>query len=750
MEKHVTLSVCIAILIAGSAKSFSKDLLPPSSPKGNVVVSSTEDYDYGVKGISKTVAVSPNAASLGIFGSIPVGHYTGVPDISIPIYKLKLDNKTIPIKLSYHASGIKVSQEASAVGLGWTLNAGGSIIREMHGLDDFSTSNPKGYYYDTTFAHWDSNNNLDKRYFDQDLFQYRSYLNNTSDSEPDLFHFNFASFAGTFFFDKINASGNSSTNAKGIISKEKEYLDIALNPLPYQLSFLICDGDGFKYYFTPREQSRTYVISLYDYSSTIPKNYFPQKSNHDEYTAWYLDSIVSPTNKKISFYYGSETIVTPISVMEDVSYAIGGRVGPGMKGVYEYYNYSYSECVQVNLEKIIFDGGFVSFDYSDRLDLESLNAEKTKKLTSITVYNNQNEIVKSVSLQHSYMGNINTPSKCRLILDTVKFDNNTEKPSSYVFLYNKGELPDKNSPSCDYWGYFNNSTPPKSENSFKLSPEIYIKDGSTIKRFSGLNKNANASCSQYGILKEIQYPTGGKTLFDFELHEYESPIPETVYERRSIFGFYSLRLRSPSYSVTTERFTIEEPTIVDLETRFHPRRPESGYPYPSIYVYIYKVDSLGRATKFKDYLYTTDDSSYFNNTGSNIYTQSLEFPAGTYYIDIRNNHQGWQESTVSISGNGIIKTIQTLGQGAGLRVKAISNYTEDHKLNKRVFTYTGGILMAPPRHHIQYALKETVYTIYPGASVLTDTYSALYLNGCSIPYTPFSDSAQGGMLGTHA
>src|SRR5687768_15138488 len=69
---------------------------------------------------------SPTAASLGKYASIPVGHYTGVPNINIPIYTISSGPLQLPISMSYHAGGIKVEEVASAVGLGWTLNAGGA------------------------------------------------------------------------------------------------------------------------------------------------------------------------------------------------------------------------------------------------------------------------------------------------------------------------------------------------------------------------------------------------------------------------------------------------------------------------------------------------------------------------------------------------------------------------------------------------------------------------------------------------
>jgi len=41
-----------------------------------------------------TAALSPNAASLGVYGDIPVSLYTGTPDISIPLYDIKVSNFT--------------------------------------------------------------------------------------------------------------------------------------------------------------------------------------------------------------------------------------------------------------------------------------------------------------------------------------------------------------------------------------------------------------------------------------------------------------------------------------------------------------------------------------------------------------------------------------------------------------------------------------------------------------------------------
>lgn len=83
---------------------------------------------------------SPNAASLGKYGDIPVSYHTGVPNISIPIYTVTQGSLSLPISLSYHSSGLKVDEVASNVGLGWSLNAGGMITRSVNGGPDEGVS----------------------------------------------------------------------------------------------------------------------------------------------------------------------------------------------------------------------------------------------------------------------------------------------------------------------------------------------------------------------------------------------------------------------------------------------------------------------------------------------------------------------------------------------------------------------------------------------------------------------------------
>src|SRR6202008_98765 len=66
-----------------------------------------------------------------------VDMYSGDFTYNIPLLSVPGPNGGYPLNLAYH-SGVGMEQEASWVGLGWTLNVG-SMNRQVRGLaDDFS------------------------------------------------------------------------------------------------------------------------------------------------------------------------------------------------------------------------------------------------------------------------------------------------------------------------------------------------------------------------------------------------------------------------------------------------------------------------------------------------------------------------------------------------------------------------------------------------------------------------------------
>jgi hypothetical protein len=263
MKKIILIVLLTSIIHTVKGQNESSGNLPDSTM---LLQSASTPEDVS---LPQYVPVSPNAVSLGIFGSIPVGHYTGIPNISIPIYEIEMDGKKFPVNISYHASGIKVAQEASSVGLGWALHAGGCITKEIRGWDDFAAF-PKGYFFDMDFPQAGTNNNVDMSTGSEDKWKYDLYLANASDPEPDLFHFNFGSFSGSMFIKRQSTPGQSATDPKAVIQKETAYLDATYHISSMNSSWTISDGDGFKYYFGTREVSEMYSHSQAHYNSSNP------------------------------------------------------------------------------------------------------------------------------------------------------------------------------------------------------------------------------------------------------------------------------------------------------------------------------------------------------------------------------------------------------------------------------------------------------------------------------------------------
>jgi hypothetical protein len=77
---------------------------------------------YGQQGnqnlqLPTIIPPSPTAQNFMRYGEVPVDYSTWVPKIDIPIFTIQ-GKLSLPISISYHTSGIKVSDIASEVGLG--------------------------------------------------------------------------------------------------------------------------------------------------------------------------------------------------------------------------------------------------------------------------------------------------------------------------------------------------------------------------------------------------------------------------------------------------------------------------------------------------------------------------------------------------------------------------------------------------------------------------------------------------------
>src|SRR5207253_8323864 len=56
--------------------------------------------------LKEVVPPSPTVASLGKYGDIPVSLYTGIPNITVPLYNIEYGDLSLPVSISYHSAGV--------------------------------------------------------------------------------------------------------------------------------------------------------------------------------------------------------------------------------------------------------------------------------------------------------------------------------------------------------------------------------------------------------------------------------------------------------------------------------------------------------------------------------------------------------------------------------------------------------------------------------------------------------------------
>ena len=84
--------------------------------------------------------LSPAAYEMGRYGRTPASHFYGLPNISVPLAEVRAKGYNLPIFLSYNAGGNRPEQHPGWAGLGWSLHAGGSIVRVINGMKDEMSS----------------------------------------------------------------------------------------------------------------------------------------------------------------------------------------------------------------------------------------------------------------------------------------------------------------------------------------------------------------------------------------------------------------------------------------------------------------------------------------------------------------------------------------------------------------------------------------------------------------------------------
>ncbi|MDE7345749.1 MAG: hypothetical protein K2N48_03295 [Muribaculaceae bacterium] len=453
---------------------------------------------------------SPQAAALARYAEYPVSHTTGIPDISIPLYEIRMGELSFPISISYHSSGARPDEIPTCVGLGWTLNAGGAITRTILGGPDIEVSDEAigDYrYYDR--------NNVDALISQIKTNRGNGHLReltnplHTRDSEADRFCFNAGGHTGVFRYSY----------------KEKEYVC-----LDGSSCIVSSYGHGKESYFNMICPDNT----VYEFKIHEKTGIDPDETDPFFTTSWYVSCIYTPYGEvkfkyldtsdrfyvnhnsnifRSGFYPRVEEIMQNVSYLTYYEFAIKGNE---IKGPNMYYD-------QKHVSSIEWNGNRIEFEYAPG-NADDLNL----RLKRMTVTTSSGDIVKTVDFGNDVPWKTGTSRGRRMLRSLTD-----SQAGTYTFSYDTGKtLPpmfkEGNPSTCtDSWGYYNGGS--GSVLSRDLAEWLAYDENDSIQPLGKLwsnkswrDRNPKLEYAKLGILDKIVFPTGGSVTYRYELNELDS------------------------------------------------------------------------------------------------------------------------------------------------------------------------------------------------------------------------------------
>ncbi|QKJ30349.1 hypothetical protein HQ865_11460 [Mucilaginibacter mali] len=579
------------------------------------------------------VPPSPTAANLSKYGNVPVTMYTGMANVSVPIFTVQGNDLSLPISLTYNYNGHKPAEQTSWIGLGWSLQAGGVITHNVKGLDDeYNTSNP--YAYENSAAKYNN------PYVDTDNTYLTQIDNRTYDAEPDVYSFNFAGHSGKFARVK---------NRFVLFPVQK--LKIAASGT----GFNITTEDGTIYEFGEIESTQT--------KASAGAGHIP-----GFFSAFYLTKITNAAQtESITLTYTDEGTISQRGAWAQTWLLSTNPFLPGYNpaGTLSTANLSMPTWVSSKRLTTIQSSKYTVTFYPEswvRTDVGVHSGTGPYALATIGIATNAGIPVKTFHLDHSYFVHSVTAGithsnflKLRSVSETVS--GGADSLTHYFDYYDDGSggIPEVTGfDQVDHFNYYNGQT------SFTMMPNTFYPGGA--------NRTPVLSGAVLGSLKKVTYPTGGSTEFEYELNRTNTGNYE---QHQAMVNPYAYRTDPDTENEITDTasFNSNHSQWLKLVWTRTAKNPDVDDPlgrardnyHPE--VYIYKGDLDGALVYTGKILYTAE-----NDAG---HVDSLAIDSGKYVIQvICDKSENWVDVQASFTE---ATTIPETVPSAGVRVKTITD-----------------------------------------------------------------------------
>ena len=411
---------------------------------------------------------------------MPANYNNGTLDVQVPIYQFTYAGFTLPVGLSYNTSGIKVDDEPTIAGLGWRLNAGGSIVRVVRGTypDGYGCAFCPGMVAATDYwSQTDFDDKIEKWY----------------DTEPDVYYFSTPTCSGMFVMD-----GTS------IVQIPYQNLSITAENNETGGHFYISDQNGIDYTFGLADNSKDISTQV-----KLKWNKSTQEYDSDSYefvSAWHLTAIDFKGVHVANLFYEPSESERVMEIRNQTKVYSVANINPS--GIPDYaasdrrgeklYETTGKIVTSPNyLSCITWPAGRISFDVAEH------------KLSEVVMEDKSGDYVTSVCFDYGTF--YNGLLKLKSVKETDAVAGDTTVIAE--FLYNECDalLHDMRSHS-DYFGYYNGSRGGLTSGIRHKNENYNALDYVLTSKYPDLQYTVANS------LRRIIYPLGGYKEFHYELN----------------------------------------------------------------------------------------------------------------------------------------------------------------------------------------------------------------------------------------
>ena len=501
---------------------------------------------------------SVNAEQFNIGASIKTSLSKGQPSVSIPLFELQGKGYNLPISLMFYGGDVNCQTDASTIGLGWSLMAGGSITATVKDREDTKIQSSKDAPWQFQGDYMESI----KQAINQGT-NGGNILEEILDLMPDELQYSIPGHQGTLELVENNQSGRLD---------RKLYPDETYKLEKTTKGYIITADDGTKFIFEDGESKQAYGMNAQTFS-----------------TAFFLTRIETVKGGTFKFHYANEAMLDPRDEEEG-------------ENRYGCHHTKRITSIESDFGSVTFTSIGNRWDRSEYDGLGKTLSTPSERITKIELKDETGAVVRGYELKNDQYFETNDKldkyywdpymdwSNYRLKLESiVEYDASGNKLPPYVFTYDYNFSRGRtcyNQLSCKDGKYKRGSWTKGHPHQKLVNLDMQGKPACSYPNMpngypegiSDVIDSWDETVKDSFCLKSVKYPTGALDTFEYEHHKYSKIAGNDITggDYKEVAGNRLKRKVSYDGSGDTQAKTVTEYKYLTHNSKYELTRKSSG------------------------------------------------------------------------------------------------------------------------------------------------------------------------------